>query len=363
MKKSLFIAFERNLSSLPPLLTQIELLNEIYDTTVSVAKVESEFVERYPNVKFISYYNWIEPKKKLDKVINRINRSYSFPRFVKRYLKNNRPNLFWIGSAEAAFLLKPIEKYIANIPYNLNIYELYDRKPIMLKRIKKIAQNAEQIIVPEYNRANILRLWLGLKETPIVIPNKPIFHPRKRNLPIPPDLQSKMEGKKIILYQGHITSDRNIDILCETIQELPDFQLVLLGDGGGYLESLKKRYSTIIHIDFVKPPMHLNITSWAYIGIVSYEYYSLNTIYCAPNKIWEYSGFGIPMLANDIPGLRGTVDRNSAGVCFNVKSKEQIKENILMLENNYAVYSNNAIHMFDNENIVSKIYSIIEKDE
>ena len=245
MKKSLFIAFERNLSSLPPLLTQIELLNEIYDTTVSVAKVESEFVERYPNVMFISYYNWIEPKKKLDRVINRINRSYSFPRFVKRYLKNNRPNLFWIGSAEAAFLLKPIEKYLANIPYNLNIYELYDRKPIMLRRIKKIAQNAEKIIVPEYNRANILRLWLGLKETPIVIPNKPIFHPRKRNLPIPPDLQSKMAGKKIILYQGHITSDRNIDILCETIQELPDFQLVLLDEEGRYYHVEKghgKRY-------------------------------------------------------------------------------------------------------------------------
>ncbi|KAA6307134.1 hypothetical protein EZS27_041199, partial [termite gut metagenome] len=38
------------------------------------------------------------------------------------------------------------------------------------------------------------------------------------------------------------------------------------------------------------------------IGIVSYAFDDLNHVFCAPNKTWEYTGFGIPMLGNNAPG-------------------------------------------------------------
>ena len=48
----------------------------------------------------------------------------------------------------------------------------------------------------------------------------------------------------------------------------------------------------------------------ASIGVLSYFPRSgsigrtLNPLYCAPNKIFEYSKYGIPMISNDVPALR-----------------------------------------------------------
>jgi glycosyltransferase involved in cell wall biosynthesis len=360
MRQKIFVVFERNLSSLPPLLSLIEIISKHYDVSVSVSIKENEYVTYFPNVKFINYCKMRIATNKVDKIINKLKKYLLFYRFIKKYIQSEKPDIIWIGSAEACILLKPIEKYLVTKRYIINIYELYDRKPKVLKKISFLAQNAQKVLVPEYNRANILRLWLGLKETPVVIPNKSILHPRRKKLPIPHNIEEKISGKKIILYQGHITSDRNIDVLCETVHDLSEFILVLMGDGDDYLNKLKKIYPYVIFIDFIKPPRHLAITSWAYIGIVTYEFYSLNTIYCAPNKIWEYSGFGIPIIANDIPGLKFTVDISKSGLCINMKDKEQIKNSILFIDENYNYFSENSLSMFEKEDIENKVVNVLK---
>lgn len=39
----------------------------------------------------------------------------------------------------------------------------------------------------------------------------------------------------------------------------------------------------------------------------------LNSLFCAPNKLWEYALVGLPMVGNNLPGLRSVIERNGLG--------------------------------------------------
>ena len=79
---------------------------------------------------------------------------------------------------------------------------------------------------------------------------------------------------------------------------------------------------------------------------MKYDFVVLNAIFCAPNKTWEYTGFGIPVLCHDIPGLRYTIGQYKAGVCADMDDTEAIKAAITEMDSNYEEYSQNAIAFY-----------------
>jgi glycosyltransferase involved in cell wall biosynthesis len=356
MKKILFI-LERNLSTLPPMLAVIDSLIDIYDITFIVRDREQVIENLYKskNIKFSAYNKPMASDARCFRAINRLRRIDFFKNHIPSIIKEGGFDLVWIASAEAAvYLGRPIQ----GVKYIFSIYELYDVVPKVLKKITPIAQNATAVVVPEFNRAYMLRFWLALDSTPVIIPNKPVDVPTP-SLEVPVELQQLID-KKIILYQGHIIKDRNLDSLCEALSNMPDYVLVLMGSSrDNYLEELKIRYSNILNIEFLPPPTHLKITSHAHIGIVTYDYTDLNQVYCAPNKIWEYSGYGVPMLANNIPGLIYTVGNAGAGCCIDMNDCEKIKDAIVKINLHYEEYSKASKKMFDSVNVKKSIISLV----
>ena len=108
------------------------------------------------------------------------------------------------------------------------------------------------------------------------------------------------------------------------------------------LEEYKTLDNQLIHIDFTPAPEHLVYTSKAYIGVLSYDPYSLNNAFCAPNKTFEYSKFGIPLICNELPGLKSVIDTYKTGKAIDINNVESIKNAILEIDANYEFYSNNA---------------------
>lgn len=88
----------------------------------------------------------------------------------------------------------------------------------------------------------------------------------------------------------------------------------------------------------------------------------LNKVFCAPNKIYEYSGFGIPMLANNIPGLKNTVGNAGAAECIDMK-KENIIKSIKKIEADYTTYSVNAKKFFAGTDNFETMKEMMEKIE
>jgi glycosyltransferase involved in cell wall biosynthesis len=296
---------------------------------------------------------------KVKRKINHVAKFESeFHKGAIRYIKHVKYDLLWIIHENTLFELKDD---LNDKKYIVSFYELNDHRRGFLNSMKYSIQNAQEFMVPEYNRACILRVWLQLKKTPTVIPNKPLGHPLSRNIENP--YSKELEGKKIILYQGYIQRSRNIDILCEACTEMPDYTIVLMGGGDqSYIDELKKKYPQIMHISFVTPPNHLYITSYALFAIVKYDFVVLNAIFCAPNKTWEYTGFGIPVLCHNIPGLEYTIGKYEAGICTDMDDKGCIKAAIQKMDANYEYYSNNAIKFYNSFDIKAAINGIVEKN-
>jgi glycosyltransferase involved in cell wall biosynthesis len=274
------------------------------------------------------------------------------------YIRKRNPFIY-VGSGDTAICLG---KKLINYQYFLHLRELYVENPLYLRLLRKYASNSVKNITPEINRAFIYRVLWKLSDTPYVIPNKPYFHPRNRNIDLGGIDKNQISGlkSKIILYQGLIQhSERDLMSLVKAVKEHKEYTLVLMGKDYNYLEKLLKINSSIIHIPYLPTPNHLIITSHAHIGIVTYTYLSLNTIYCAPNKTWEYSGFGIPMLGNKIPGLINTIGNFRLGSLVEMDDSESIIKGIQNIEENYETYRRNAMQYYESVDIPDLIQGLI----
>lgn len=261
-------------------------------------------------------------------------------------------SLLWVMSN---ITIKHLGKKLTKYRYNLHLFELVDeiyyfgKMPIMRLGLKRLAERAYNVIVPEYNRAHITKAWLRLSKLPLVIENRPVKNDIIKNNEIrhsdpARDIINKIGEKKIILYQGIVDSERPIEKIAEAVESMEGYIFLVLTDSKTNLSMFSK---TLV-IPFVAPPFHLEITSHAHIGVLLYQsvYDSfaspLNSIYCAPNKLFEYAQFGIPMIGNDIPGLHYTIDYNNMGTCVESLAKEEIVEAIQVIDANYEIMSQNS---------------------
>lgn len=134
---------------------------------------------------------------------------------------------------------------------------------------------------------------------------------------------------------------------------------------GSYLNELKNKYPTgFQYLGFFTPPDHLAVASHSDIGLLIYvdrnKNNGMNALFCAPNKIFEYTGFGMPVIANDIPGLHHVIKTAECGTCVDLNDKKSIIAGIETCIKNYEKYSNNAKKYFDSVEIPKIVASIIE---
>jgi hypothetical protein len=281
----------------------------------------------------------LEEKDNANKLFSLFNKLYYWVTFrnrIKKMLKTITFDLLYVATADTAIALRYI---IERRKYILHLREFHDEHPHYMKLLRKPAHEAYKVVVPEENRAYLCYNYLDLKLIPTVIPNKPFYHPRvaKMNITfLEPEVRYKIINKKNIIYQGPLHIERNLEALIKASLKLKDYNIVLMGKDFGMLNVYRKINPEIIHIPFIRPPLHLNITSWAHIGVITYDLCSLNTIYCAPNKIWEFSGFSIPILGNVNPGIKYTIGQAKAGVIVNFNNKDEIIKGIRAIEDNYA---------------------------
>ncbi|MBT8175514.1 hypothetical protein [Acinetobacter baumannii] len=356
--KTIWVLLRSHVVGLPPIMTVLKCLLENNAYQVNFISTQSSGLEHRNLKEYI--YPQVHNVGKLKKLLNYIQ----YRSFVKKTFNThlNEKDIIWLGSLDTALACKGLNFFATN-QYILHLHELYDTHQNKLKSIKPIAQNAKHVVVPEINRAGILQVWLGLKERPIVLPNKPYDHPRLRNIAPTNAITQQIintyyAGKPIILYQGHIGGDRNLMPLARAMKHLPEYDFWLLGIDHGYADQLVAVADNIKYLGSVSAPYHLEITSYASIGIMSYDPINLNNLFCAPNKVWEYSGFGIPFLANKCLSLEGLA-QNFIGRTVNWE-EDEIKLSIKFILENFEDFHVNSIGFFQKFDLVKTVHNIVE---
>jgi len=115
---------------------------------------------------------------------------------------------------------------------------------------------------------------------------------------------------RVVLYQGGFSVGRGLEVCVASVAELPvDVHLVLLGFGP-LREELVEQADALgvadrVHVLDAVPPEELaSCTISATVGLMPYQPVSQNNFLALPNKIFEYTAAGVPIVVSDFPELR-----------------------------------------------------------
>lgn len=357
----------------PPVINVIQYLTDMghqpYLLTTDVNEYYKEWLGNRGVESFIIPFNIT--KNSIKNAINGFKWGVKSRSVINR-ISQKEPIVLWVEGNYTFYSLTA--RFINKFPHVLQHQELFNmmtsKGRYMMKLLAKIMPSAVVNIAPEYNRSCIYSALLKLKQQPVLLPNKPVFFPSKVDLENLGkkynNLLCKTNGRKIILYQGILSKERNLGAFMEALLclDVSQYVVVLLGRKTELVEQYKKINPDIIHIDYIPAPDYLYITSRAYIGIVTYVRTELNTMYCAPNKIFEYGAYGIPMIGNDIPGLRYTIKENKMGDVCDETSVNDIKRALKYVVDHYDECSMNALKYFnsvDNKKTMESVVDTLEK--
>lgn len=371
------LIFKNDLAKYPPIITIIDILLKHNYRVAFIGYCSDINIINKRKAAGLTFYNTIIDDVDAFK-LGKLFRFFKFKQHTSEILMkivSNHTQVWFFGIQTIWLLHSLVRKYNSilylfelpnfRVPFSYKIF-------CSLKQYKStIGLSNAKVVCCEYNRAHITKSYFNLKKLPYIIPNKPIVNDTDKVSSILID--NGLVGKKIILYQGIFNyPERRLDEFCEAINLLPDeYVLVLMGGPENeYRQYLKKKYvsSRIVFIPFLSPPNHLIITKSAYIGILTYFpckgslVQNLNTLFCAPNKLYEYSFFGVPMISNDIPALDFAFNQYQAGICVRAFEPKEIAEKILYINNNYNHFKAESLRLYKSVDIERLIIDLVEKN-
>lgn len=324
-------------------------------------------------VRFFSPGHYDVAAGKLAKLRGNMRFRRNAVRITKRLTADCTDYRLWIFQGKTICLLHNLVK---THPCILHPLEFVDKKISLFYRLlsprydaASTYASAVRVVNCEYNRAQILKGLLNLREMPVVLPNKMLINddalidPPADYAAIAAEVAEKVAGKRVILYQGiFVRGERRLEEFCQAVNSLgSDYALVIMGadNQAGYKE-LQQKYSktNIIFVPFVAPPYHLLVTRLAHIGILTYFPRPdslasvINPLYCAPNKIFEYGKFGKPMIGNDIPGLHYIFREYGCGLTVDYPmTGEKISEAVETIFSHYGSFSAGSLKYYESVDI------------
>ncbi len=181
------------------------------------------------------------------------------------------------------------------------------------------------------------------------------------------------KNDKVFLYQGRIAEHRGIEKLVKIFKIMPkNNHLVLMGHGEELKEFLSKVKSVNIHIHEPVPPYKiLEYTSSADYGISLIEPISLSHEYCLPNKVFEYTMAGLPVIVSSLPEMKRFVEENKIGISvdFNENLKNLKNTFIGFSKQDYTKYRDNLkntaykFNWEEQEKVLLKIYKELDQGD
>lgn len=266
-----------------------------------------------------------------------------FIAFLKKVIKI-KPEVVYLHDYYLTFLGKVI-KFIssAKVVYDAHELAMVEKGENANFRTKLFASMEKTsigsfnlIIAANDERARIMKEYYDLPIQPVVIKNIPDVE-ISNDLYSRPELEEKFEILKnstasIYVYQGVVTAIRKIDLVVNEIAKIKNSLVLIVGGGSdSYIQELKDGFKARglenVHflgkVDLKTLYSVLNISDF---GIISYSDVNLNNKYCAPNKLYEYAQFKLPMITTEQEIFQTTFSGYKIGLVQKGSESEFLKE-------------------------------------
>ena len=212
---------------------------------------------------------------------------------------------------------------------------------IIYKLLQKKIQKIDLIIIPEINRSVYFQ-----KIFPYCDVSQIMVIPNTNNNIIPK--YAKNKNKKFrITHVGSVGIDYHIKPLLDAFCSLPykKFELLFVGILNKEVKKIINNYElpNVKIIDQVKHYELDEIYKNTDVGIILYKDVGLNYKFCAPNKLYEYWSFGIPVIGDNLPGLTSLIFESEMCKLVDMKNSHEISSAIEFLT---SMPNNNIINFF-----------------
>lgn len=359
----------------PPCLAQVLYLNESGVQLTVYHGENSDYVNSLFDSRGIEHYT-LKSDNQGKGGIASISKFIGYSKEIRSVLKHISANdTLWFGNCESAISLGAL---LNRRKFILSVLELYDYDKITDWLLDRVIRKASVVTCCEKHRAVIMKSRYHLERIPYVLSNKPYEFLETEQ--IEDNEQTKkylnpikdIKEKFIVLYQGIVEKDRPLANIAKALRKIgnKDIVFLIMGKGDEHLiEELYGMYDQVKYLGFVPSPQHLAITKFANIGIANYDFSCLNNVFCAPNKIYEYAKFGLPMLVSENIGLTETVGAFGAAECIDFEDVDAIAKGIEKIKRDYQSYSDNAFRFYNSTNnkdtlqfILNAISDMVAKD-
>lgn len=285
-------------------------------------------------------------------------------KFLWARWRRARDYRFAIGFDPLGLITAAMQRLVFGTPYvyhSLEILCISSESSWKLRLLKKLerwaARGALMCLTQDAQRGSVLAHDLGIPPGRIGI---------AVNGPIGPALPQRAEylqgklgidaGKTIVLAVGSLMREHWIDKILNSVDAWPaDCVLVLHGwipDGEFaklvLAEAAKRPGRVFVSTDLLPDAEKYQVFQSAAIGLVCYEPTDDNLKYAAGSsgKLYDFMRVGVPVVANDIPGMRELVAGNACGLV--VQSAGQIGPAISTMLAAYQGYRQSALAAYEN---------------
>jgi len=216
------------------------------------------------------------------------------------------------------------------LKYRYNAILIYDAHELEAERNgligirKKISKWIEKTLIKYVDMTIVVSEsiadWYEKKydiQRPVVVLNSPKKRVINKTNIFREELSIR-DDQKILIYQGGLFHGRGINLILDAFKSRTSDGIVVVFMGYGGLEKEIKdaaaQYPNIFFFPAVNPDVVLEYTSSADVGLSLIENTCLSYYYCMPNKLFEYSMAGLPVLVSNMKDMSEMVISNNMGV-------------------------------------------------
>jgi glycosyltransferase involved in cell wall biosynthesis len=193
----------------------------------------------------------------------------------------------------------------------------------LFKYAGKKADRIDLIIMPEKNRLNYFK-----EVFPVNAKTRTLIMPNSNNNQTTLEHKAPSQGKTVIGHIGNVGMDHYIKGFLEAIKSLPQdkFEIQFIGFLKEEVLDLIRSYE-LNNIKIIGQIPHKELDKYYRkidIGVILYKDVSLNHRFCAPNKLYEYWSYGIPVVAHPLPGLTPLFDHKCLGRLIDMENTQRV---------------------------------------
>lgn len=236
-------------------------------------------------------------------------------------------------------------------PENMNKIDKF-----LLKLLSKRFDKVDLAILPEANRIEFFKEQINCdrKEKFFLLPNT---NNQVHNVP----KKDAKKQKTIVSHVGSLGKHSHLRTLLESFKILNEDEYELWFVGAIQSEPIElikgfglKNLRIIDNLPFNELGRIYEMTD---IGIILYNDSSVNHRFCAPNKLYEYWSYGIPVIADLLPGLVPVFQDSVQGELIDMSDRKNITEVIVELSQRDNDYRMELKELFLKKYKLSNYYS------